>query len=155
MRETRSSVMAPIGTQKSADRRIGGSSDGLCDGAVVSAAAPAYAHSIASGRLVSHEVTTRIADGMACRTPNNAALEIIRRGVARVVLVTDDEVEAAMRAIYDDTHNVAEGAGASGLAALLQERDRTRGKKVGFILTGANVDAALFSRVLTADAAGK
>ena len=122
---------------------------------VVSAAAPAYAHSIASGSPVSHEVTTRIADGMACRTPNNAALEIIRRGVARVVLVSDDEVEAAMRAIYDDTHNVAEGAGASGLAALLQERDRTRGKKVGFILTGANVDAALLSRVLTADAAGK
>jgi threonine dehydratase len=117
---------------------------------VVSAAAPAYAQSIVSGRVVSHEVTTRIADGMACRTPNNAALEIIRRGVARVVLVTDDEVEAAMRAIYDDTHNVAEGAGASGLAALLQERDRVRGKKVGFILTGANVDAGVFARVLSA-----
>ena len=122
---------------------------------VVSAAAPAYAHSFASGQPVSHEVTTRIADGMACRTPNPEALEIIRRGAARVVVVTDDEVEAAMRAIYDDTHNVAEGAGASGLAALLQERDRIRGKRVGFILTGANVDAALFSRVLIADAPDK
>ena len=117
---------------------------------VVSAAAPAYAHSIVSGRPVSHEVTTRIADGMACRTPNPDALEVIRRGVARIVAVSDDEVEAAMRAIYDDTHNVAEGAGASGLAALLQEQDRVRGKKVGFILTGANVDAEVFARVLSA-----
>ena len=72
-----------------------------------------------------------------------------------MVLVSDEEVEAAMRAIYDDTHNVAEGAGASGLAAVLQEQDRIRGKKVGFILTGANVDAALFSRILIADAAAK
>jgi threonine dehydratase len=117
---------------------------------VVSAAAPAYAQSIVSGRPVSHEVTTRIADGMACRTPNPEAFEVIRRRVARIVAVSDDEVEAAMRAIYDDTHNVAEGAGASGLAALLQERDRVRGKKVGFILTGANVDAGVFARVLSA-----
>ena len=122
---------------------------------VVSSAAPAYALSLESGEPVSHEATTRIADGMACRTPNVEALQIISRGAARVVLVSDEEVEAAMRAIYDDTHNVAEGAGASGLAALLQERDRIRGKKVGFILTGGNVDAALFSRVLIADAAGQ
>ena len=121
---------------------------------VVSAAAPAYALSLESGRPVSHEVTTRIADGMACRTPNLEALEIVRRGTARIVKVTDDEVEAAMRAIYDDTHNVAEGAGASGLAALLQERDRIRGTKVAFILTGGNVDAALFSSVLTHAANG-
>ena len=122
---------------------------------VVSSAAPAYALSLQSGEPVSHEVTTRIADGMACRTPNVEALQIIRRGAARIVTVNDDEVEAAMRAIYDDTHNVAEGAGASGLAALLLERDRIRGTRAGFILTGANVDAALFSRVLKADAAGK
>ena len=122
---------------------------------VVSSAAPAYALSLQSGEPVSHEVTTRIADGMACRTPNVEALQIIRRGAARIVTVNDDEVEAAMRAIYDDTHNGAEGAGASGLAALLLERDRIRGTRAGFILTGANVDAALFSRVLKADAAGK
>ena len=116
---------------------------------VVSAAAPAYALSLESGEPVSYEVTTRIADGMACRTPNLEALPIIRRGAARVVLVNDDEVEAAMRAIYDDTHNVAEGAGASGLAALLQERKRMAGKAVGFILTGGNVDASAFARVLS------
>ena len=92
--------------------------------AVVAASAPAYARSLALGRLVSHDATTRIADGMACRTPVPEALDIIRAGADRVVEVTDDEIEAAMRAIYDDTHNVAEGAAASRLAALLQERDR-------------------------------
>jgi threonine dehydratase len=115
---------------------------------VVSSSAPAYALSIQAGQPVSHDATTRIADGMACRSPNPEALQIVRRGAARVVLVSDEEVEAAMRAIYDDTHNVAEGAGASGLAALLQERERIRGTKAGFILTGGNVDAAPFARVL-------
>jgi threonine dehydratase len=118
--------------------------------AVVAASAPAYARSLALGRPVSHDVTTRIADGMACRTPDAGALETIRRGVERVVEVTDDEIEAAMRAIYDDTHNVAEGAAASALAALLQERHAVQGRDVAVVLTGANVDAAIFSRVLAA-----
>jgi threonine dehydratase len=82
---------------------------------VVSAAAPTYARSLALGRPVSSEVTTRIADGMACRTPNGDALEIIRAGVDHVVEVTDDEVEDAMRALFSDTHNVVEGAGAASL----------------------------------------
>jgi threonine dehydratase len=116
--------------------------------AVVAASAPAYARSLALGRAVSIDATTRIADGLACRTPVNEALDTIRTGIDRVVEVTDDEIEAAMRAIYDDTHNVAEGAAASALAALLQERDRVCGKDVGIVLTGANVDAATFARVL-------
>ncbi len=115
---------------------------------VVAAAAPAYARSLALGRPVSHEATTRIADGMACRTPVLAALEIIRSGADRIVEVTDDEIEAAMRAIYDDTHNVAEGAAASALAALLKECDLASGRDVAIVLTGANVDAAVFARVL-------
>ena len=120
--------------------------------AVVAASAPAYARSLALGRLVSHEVTTRIADGIACRTPDPLALDTIRRGVERVVEVTDDEIEAAMRAIFDDTHTVAEGAGASGLAALLQERDQIRGREVAVVLTGANVDAEIFAGILAAPA---
>lgn len=119
---------------------------------VVAASAPAYARSLAQGRLVSHEAATRIADGMACRTPVAAALDIIRAGVERVVEVTDDEIEAAMRAIYDDTHNVAEGAAAASVAALLQERDRVRGREVAVVLTGANVDASTFAGVLGAAA---
>jgi len=115
---------------------------------VVAASAPAYARSLALGRAVSIDATTRIADGMACRTPVTEALDIIRTGIDRVVEVTDDEIEAAMRAIYDDTHNVAEGAAASTLAALLKERERVRGRDVGIVLTGANVDASTFARVL-------
>jgi threonine dehydratase len=115
---------------------------------VVSAHAPAYALSLAAGRLLSHESTTRIADGMACRTPDGAALDLIRGGVERVVEVSDDEVEAAMRALFSDTHNVAEGAGAAALAALLQERTAMVGKEVGIVLTGGNVDRESFARVL-------
>jgi threonine dehydratase len=97
---------------------------------------------------VSIDVSTRIADGMACRTPVEEALTAIRAGVDRLVEVTDDEIEEAMRAIYEDTHSVAEGAGAAGLAALLQERDRMRGQSVGIVLTGGNVDSEPFARVL-------
>ena len=117
--------------------------------AVVAAAAPAYAKSLALGRVVSHDATTRIADGMACRTPDPGALEIIRRGVDRVIEVTDDEIESAMRAIYEDTHNVAEGAAASTLAALLKDGTQARDRQVAIVLTGANVDASIFARVLT------
>jgi len=117
--------------------------------AVVAASAPAYARSLALGRPVSHDATTRIADGMACRTPVPEALEQIRAGIDRVVEVTDDQIEAAMRAIYDDTHNVAEGAAASTVAALLSERDRIQGRTVGVVLTGGNVDRTAFARVLS------
>ncbi len=115
---------------------------------VVSAAAPAYALSFAAGYPISHDVTTQIADGMACRTPVPEALEIIRRGAERVVRVSDAQVEAAMRALFTDTHNVAEGAGAAGLAALLEERDQMRGRRVGVVLSGGNVDRDVFARVL-------
>jgi threonine dehydratase len=116
---------------------------------VVSAAAPAYARSFALGRPVSHDVSTRIADGMACRTPDADALDMIRAGVERIVEVTDDEIERAMRILFTDTHNVVEGAGAAGLAALLQEREKVRVLTAGIVLTGANVDPQPFARILT------
>ena len=115
---------------------------------VVSAAAPAYARSFALGRPVSHDVSTRIADGMACRTPVAEALDTIRAGVERIVEVADDEIEQAMRILFTDTHNVVEGAGAAGLAALLQEREKVRILTAGIVLTGANVDPQPFARVL-------
>ncbi len=115
---------------------------------VVSTAAPAYARSLAAGRVISHDATTRIADGIACRTPVAEALATIAGGAERIVEVSDDEIEDAMRAIYEDTHNVAEGAAASGLAALVQERHRMHGRAVGIVLTGANVDARLFAPIL-------
>ena len=116
---------------------------------VVSAAAPAYARSLALGRPVSHDVSTRIADGMACRTPVAEALDSIHAGIERIVEVTDDEIEHAMRILFTDTHNVVEGAGAASLAALLQDGGTTRGLTAGIVLTGANVDPEPFARILT------
>jgi threonine dehydratase len=115
---------------------------------VVSAAAPAVARSLETGRIVSHEVTTRIADGMACRTPVADALDVIKAGTDHVVEVTDDEVERAIAALFSDTHNVVEGAGAAALAAVLQERERLRGRTAGIVLTGANIDPGPFARII-------
>ena len=115
---------------------------------VVSAAAPAYARSLERGHPVSCEVTTRIADGLACRTPHPDALPILRRGTERVIEVTDDEIEDAMRVVYDDLQVVAEGAAAAAFAALLRERDAVTGRTAGVVLTGSNVDRATFARVL-------
>ena len=115
---------------------------------VVSAHATTYADSLAAGRVVEAPVTTRLADGMACRIGEPAALQILAAGLDHVVQVTDEEVAAAMRALFQDTHNVAEGAGAAPLAAALQERDALRGRVVGLPLTGGNVDADVFAQVL-------
>ena len=111
---------------------------------VQSTEASAYALSFAAGRVVTTPTANTRADGMATRLPDAGALEIILKGAARIVTVTDDEVAAAMRAYWQDTHNLAEGAGAAPLAALLQERDRMRGKRAGVVLCGGNIDLALF-----------
>jgi threonine dehydratase len=118
---------------------------------VVSSAAPAYARSLEAGLVISHDVSTRIADGMACRTPVPDALAIIASGAERVVEVTDDEVEDAMRALFADTHNVVEGAGAAALAAVLNDRDRLGGRTVGVVLSGGNVDPIPFGHILLAE----
>ena len=115
---------------------------------VVSEHAPAYSLSFEQRRLVEHPSATRVADGMACRTPEPLALEILWRHLARIVQVTDDEVEDAMRLMYSSTHNVAEGAGAAPLAAALKERGRLAGRKVAVVLSGANVDRDVFSHQL-------
>jgi threonine dehydratase len=117
---------------------------------VVAARAPAYALSFAAGRPVASDVGETIADGMACRIPDPAAIEIILKGVSRIVTVEEQEIQAAMRHYFSDTHNVAEGAGAAPLAALLQERDRMRGRRVALILTGGNVDREVFAQTLAA-----
>ena len=115
---------------------------------VASAHARTYVLSLAAGRVVEAPVTTRLGDGMACRVAEADALPILRQGLDRVVSVTDDEVAAAMRAIFVDTHNVAEGAGAAALAAALQERERIAGRRIGLALTGGNVDHDVFAQVL-------
>ena len=119
---------------------------------VVAASAPAYALSLAAGRPISAETAPSLADGMACRVPDPRALAAIQAGVARIVTVDESEIQSAMRHLFTDTHNVAEGAGAASLAALLkdalQERERMRGRRVAVILTGGNVDAAAFAGIL-------
>jgi threonine dehydratase len=115
---------------------------------VVSAHATAYLDSFRAGRPLDAPVSTQLADGMACRTPVPESLEVIRREAEDVVAVTDEEVADAMRLLYRATHNVAEGAGAAALAAAWQQRGRWAGRRIGVALTGGNVDADVFSRVL-------
>ncbi len=115
---------------------------------VTSTLAPASALSFAVGRVVEHAVSTRIADGVSCRRPDETAIAIFRAGVERIIEVDDDEVEDAMRAYFADTHNVAEGAGAAGLAALLKDRP-AGGPRVGTVLTGGNVNSEVFGEVLS------
>jgi len=116
---------------------------------VVSDQATAYAQSFAARRLIESPVSTRLADGLACRTPDAAALSIIWEVVDDIVQVSEAEVAAAMRAYFSDTHNVAEGAAAAALAGALKIADCLRGKRVGLPLTGGNVDRELFADVLS------
>jgi threonine dehydratase len=116
---------------------------------VVSAHATTYLDSFLARRVVEAPVTTRLADGMACRIADEEALDIVLREAENVLAVTDQEVAHAMRVLFADTHNVAEGAGAAGLAAAIQQRDRWRGRTVGVALTGGNVDIDVFARVLS------
>lgn len=111
---------------------------------VQSSGADTYARSLAAGHPVALNRAMTNADGMATRQPDPDAFAMIRAGVARIVTVTDDEIAAAIRAYWTDTHNLAEGAGAAPLAAALQEKSRLVGKKVGVVLSGGNIDLALF-----------
>ena len=106
--------------------------------------AAAYARSLAAGDRVVLNRSQTNADGIAVREPDGDALAIIADGVARIVTVSDAQIAEAIRVLWTDTHNLVEGAGAAGLAALLSERDRIRGKRVGIVASGGNIDLALF-----------
>jgi threonine dehydratase len=115
---------------------------------VVAANAPAYALSLEAGRAVSTNTADTMADGLACRVPDATALAAIMKGAERILRVEEDEIRAAMRHLFTDTHNLAEGAGAASLAGLLQEKGRLAGKRVAVILSGGNVDRDVFAAVL-------
>ena len=115
---------------------------------VVSTLATTYADSLAAGRVVAAPVSTLLADGMAARLADAGALAILSQHLDHVVKVSDAEVAQAMRDLYTDTHNLAEGAGAASFAAAMQERSQLRGQVVGTTLCGGNVDADVFARVL-------
>ncbi len=116
---------------------------------VVSTEALAVKLSFEQGRMVETKTANTFADGMAVRVPVEQAFEIYSRGMERVVAVSEEEIAEAVRAYYRCTHNLAEGAGAAALAALLQERDQMRGKAVGVILTGGNIDQPMMADILS------
>jgi threonine dehydratase len=115
---------------------------------VVSEEAPAQALSFEQKKCVEAPANARLADGLACRKPEQESLNFLLENLERVVRVSEGEVAEAMRILFTDTHNVVEGAGAAGLAAALQEKEQLRGKRVAVVATGANVDHDVFARVL-------
>ena len=115
---------------------------------VVSSEAMSAKLSVEAGRLIETDSANTFADGVAVRVPVPEAFEIYAKGAERIVAVTEDQVAEAMRLYYRATHNVAEGAGAAALAALMTERRRVQGKEVAVILCGGNVDADVFRTVL-------
>jgi threonine dehydratase len=115
---------------------------------VVSDRANTYRLSLDAGRAVPTNSAITFADGMAVRIPSEEALDIIRRGMAHLVEVTDDEIAEAIRILYSDTHTLAEGAGAAAFAALMQERDKMRGKRVAVVVSGQNIDRPWMQTVL-------
>ncbi len=116
---------------------------------VVSENADAYAQSLEQGQIITTSSANTFADGMACKVPQEAAMEIIWQGCERIVRVSEEELREAVIALYRDTHNVAEGAGAAAFAALMKERDKMARKRVGVILSGGNIDLELFQKVIS------
>jgi threonine dehydratase len=118
---------------------------------VVAEQAPAYALSFARREPIATATAETLADGLAVRVPDAEALGEIRRGAERVIQVSEAEIRAGIRHYFTDTHNVAEGAAAAALAALLRERESVRGLRVGLVLTGSNIDAEPFADALRAE----
>lgn len=116
---------------------------------VVSENAPAYALSFAKGESVSTNSADTFADGLACRVPDAEAIPIICNHVARVITVSEHEIRDAIRLYYAATHNLSEGAGAAALAGLMQERGALLGKTVGTVLSGGNIDRAVYHNILS------
>lgn len=116
---------------------------------VVSENAPAIALSFAAGRCVPTESAHTFADGLACRDPHEDAIAAIRAKAARILCLSEDEIAEAVRVFYTCTHNVAEGAGAAGLAGLLRERSRYAGKRAAVICTGGNIDTGVLAAILS------
>jgi threonine dehydratase len=115
---------------------------------VVAERAPAYERSFAARRVVPTQTAATFADGVAVRQPDPVALDIIMAGASRIVTVGEDQIAGAIRLLYAATHNAAEGAGAAAVAALLDERDRVAGRRVGIVLTGGNIDSSTFAAIL-------
>ena len=110
--------------------------------------APASALSFAAGKPVAYPSANTFADGLATREPSAQAIATICRGVSRWTQVSEDEMAEAMRIYFDDTHQVAEGAGAAPLAALWKDRQKMAGKRVAIVLSGGNIERTRYLQVL-------
>jgi threonine dehydratase len=110
--------------------------------------AAAYALSFEQGKPVATNTAATFADGVAVRIPHPDAFDAIKKGAERVMTVSEDEIAEAMRLYYRCCHALTEGAGAASLAALMKEKDKMRGKRVGVILSGSNIDMDKFTTVL-------
>ena len=116
---------------------------------VVSEGAPAFKQSFEAGKVIGTEQANTIADGVATRAPMDEAFDIIKSGASRVISVSDLDIAQAMYLYFKMTHNLAEGAGAVPLAGLIQEKQKMKGKKVGLILTGGNIDFKSFNKYIS------
>jgi threonine dehydratase len=118
---------------------------------VVAERANAYRLSVEAGRVVPTNSAQTFAEGVAVRVPDPEALDIIRRGAARIVEVSEDEIAEAIRVLFSATHSLAEGAGAVALAALIKERERLKGRRAAVILSGQNLDRRMAQTVLNGE----
>lgn len=122
---------------------------------VVAERAPGYARSFAAGTVVATDSADTFADGLAVRVPDADALAVIRRGAERIVEVSEAQIAEAIAVYFMDIHATAEGAGAAPLAALMKERDRMRGRRVGVVLSGQNIDREVMAQVLAGRVPGQ
>lgn len=115
---------------------------------VVSSQAQAAKLSFEAGELRETATADTFADGLAVRKPVAEALAVYGAGAARIIAVSEAQIAEAMRVYYSDTHQLVEGAGAAALAGLLREREAMAGRRVAVMLTGGNVDRAVYARVI-------
>ena len=115
---------------------------------VVSDRAPTYLLSFDAGEPVPTETADTFVDGVACRVPHPVAVDIICKGAARVIEVSDEATADAMRILHRTTHNTAEPAGAIALAGAISERQNIARRRVAVVVTGGNVDADVLAPIL-------
>lgn len=115
---------------------------------VVSTGANAYAQSFAAGHPVPTDSARTFAEGIAVRDPHPDAVAMINAGAERIVEVSDARLHDAMRLIFRASRTVAEGAGAAALAAVMADRERLEGQRVGAVVSGGNIGAAAYADIL-------
>ncbi len=110
--------------------------------------APAIYRSWKTGQCVETDSCDTIADGLATRVPFSLPFSIIKRGIHDMVLLSEEELKEGIRLALRWTHNLAEGAGASPIAAAHKLTDTLAGKHVVMVMSGGNLDTETLRKVL-------